>query len=126
MGDAIQCATLRAAAAMQCKQAQDDVDLKASGSYALGAAVLSGNDPAASTLPSVKNASTVVMPTSLDQSGWLGGGSFFPDKTITVQGKTITIEFSKYGQYLLAFRYALMVVASLVSFKIVSGSVIRE
>jgi hypothetical protein len=124
-GDAIQCATLRAAAAMECRDKKDHDDLAASPLGALGAAAGAGNDPMKSSLPSKANGSNVAMP-SFDQSGWLGSGVMYPDKTITVQGKTITIEFSKYGQYLLVFRYALMVVALLVSFRIVSGAVIRE
>jgi hypothetical protein len=125
-GDAIQCATLRAAAALECRDKKDRDDLSQSAAGTLGASVLGGSDPSSSSLPSLKNAASVSMPSSLDQSGWLGGGSFFADKTFTVQGHTVTIEFSKFGQYLVVFRYALMVVALLVSFRILSGAVIRE
>jgi hypothetical protein len=125
-GDAIQCATLRAAALMQCQQADDVAQIKAMPAKALGDAGLSGADPLASSVPSPSNPAVVAMPTTLDQSGWLGGGSFFPDKTISYRGRTITLPFSQYGQYLIAFRYALMCVAMLVSFKILSGAVIRE
>jgi hypothetical protein len=125
-GDAIQCATLRAAAQIQCKQKQDSDELSASGSHSLGAAVVGGSDPLASTLPTVGNAAQVAMPSSLDSSGWLGGGAVFLDKSFTIQGHTITIPFSSALNYLLVLRYALMVVALLISFRILSGAIIRE
>jgi len=125
-GDAIQCATLRAAATIQCKQQQDDDALKALPSYGLGASVLSGNDPLAASLPTTKNASQINVASTLDSSGFLGGGSCFADKTLTVQGRSFVIPFSSACQYLVAFRYALMTIAALVAFRILSGAIIRE
>lgn len=123
-GDAIQCATLRAAAAMQCKQQQDSDDLKASSAYALGSAVVGGSDPAASTLPSPSKATTVTMPGTLDQAGWLGGGQCFADKVVTVQGRSFVLPYSKACDYLIVLRLGLMVIASLVSFRIVRDAVL--
>jgi hypothetical protein len=123
-GDAVQCATLRAAAAIQCKQQQDDSDLKASSVYSLGSGVLSGADPAASTLPSPSKASTVTMPGSLDQTGWLGGGSCFADKVVTVRGMSFTLPYSQACNYLVVLRLAVMMIASLVSFRIVRDAVL--
>lgn len=123
-GDAIQCATLRAAAAMECKQRQDAETLAASPLFTLGSAAAAGNDP--TTLPGPANSTPVAMPASLDGSGWLGGGAPFPDKSFTVQGHTITIPFSEAVSYLVVLRYALMIVALLVSFRILSGAIIRE
>lgn len=124
-GDAIQCATLRAAAAMECKAREEVKEMQASPYYALGQAAAAGNDPLKNSFPTVANAKTVQLPGSLDGSGWLGGGAPFPDKTFVVQGQTVTIPFASALQYLLILRYALMVVALLVSFRILSGAVIK-
>lgn len=125
-GDAIQCATLRAAAAMQCRQADDKKVLEESSAYGLGKQVASGTDPMGSDLPGPGKAALVTMPSSLDSSGWLGGGALPADKSFTLQGRTVVIPFAKWLAYLVVLRYALMVVALLVSFKILSGAIIRE
>jgi hypothetical protein len=124
-GDAIQCATLRAAATMQCAQQKQIDDLNASPMKALGDSVIAGNDPIQSQIDGLKNGTTVDMQ-SLDQNGWLGGGSCFADKSFSVQGHSVTIPFSRACSALVVLRYAIMIVAMLVSFKIVSGAVIRE
>lgn len=125
-GDAIQCSTLQQAAAMRCAADDERSDLKASSAHALGAAVMAGNDPLGASLPKPGNAVTIGVPTSLTTTGWLGGGSCFADKSVSVMGKTVTLPFSKACEYLVVFRYALMVMASLVSFKILRGSFLSE
>jgi len=124
-GDAIQCATLQQAAALRCSKDEDDKALKASGAYTLGQQVMSGADPLASSLPTSKNAVGIAVP-SLDNSGWLGGGQCFPDKTITVQGQTITVPFSQACSIIVALRYALMAAASLVAFRILRAAFLSE
>lgn len=124
-GDAIQCATLRAAAAMECKQRTDEDAVKASAAHALGTAAMSGNDPAASTLPTVSNA-RVVDVTGLASEGWLGAGAAFNDVSFSLMGQTVVVPLEKVTGYLVGLRYALMVVASLVSFRILSGAILRE
>lgn len=124
-GDAIQCATLQQAAAMRCAKDDDDKALKATAAYTLGQNVLNGADPLSSTLPTRANATAVSVP-AMDSSGWLGGGSCFPDKTFSVQGRSFTISFSQACNVLVALRYALMVAASLVAFKIVRGAFLSE
>jgi hypothetical protein len=127
MGDAIQCSILRQAADADCRANQNVADLKASKEYALGLAVGNGSDPLASSIPSAANAASVVMPSSLDATGWLGGGACFADKTISIPGgQQLVIPFSEACQYLVVFRYGLMVVSMLVSFKILSGAILRE
>jgi hypothetical protein len=123
-GDAIQCATLRAAAALQCQQKQTEDDLKASSAYTLGSSVAGGTDPAGSTLPSPSKATEVTMPGTLDQSGWLAGGQCFVDKVVTIQGRTFVLPYSKACDYLIVLRLGLMVIASLVSFRIVRDAVL--
>jgi|SRR5215217_3490412 len=124
-GDAIQCATLQQAAALRCSKDDDDKALKASSAFALGQSVMNGTDPSAASLPTNKNAIGVSVP-ALNSSGWLGAGGCFPNKTFTVQGRTITISFSEACNVLIALRYALMVIASLVAFKIVRGAFLSE
>jgi len=125
-GDAVQCATLRQAANIACKQKQDELDLKASAIFTKGSAVVNGTDPDASSLPSMGNAASVAVPTSLDTAGFAGGGAAFSDVTFTIQGKSITIPLNKWSSYLEAFRYVMMVIASLVSFRLLSGAILRD
>ncbi|RZI42473.1 hypothetical protein EGT07_14815 [Herbaspirillum sp. HC18] len=93
----------------------------------LGSSVVAGNDPDFDKLPSLSNGQTVDLSSkSLDSSGWLGGGSCFADKRISVLNQSILIPLSQVCDYLIGLRYALMVVAALVSFRIVSGTILRE
>lgn len=125
-GDAIQCEMLIQQTALRCSAEEDKKDLEASGLNALGKAVAGGNDPLASSLPSPGKATAISVPASLTTSGWLGGGQCFPDKSVTVMGKTIALPFGKACDGLLTLRYALMVAASLVSFKILRGAFLSE
>ena len=122
-GDAIQCATLRAAAAMQCKQKQDEDDLKASPLAAKGQAAIDGTD--LDGLPSIKNAQKVTIP-GMDTQGWLGNGAAFEDVRVSVQGHEIVVPLSKWTGYLVGLRYALMIVASMVSFRILGSAILKE
>lgn len=123
-GDAIQCATLRAAATIQCKQQADSDEVKNSSLASLGTNASNGVDPLSSTFPKISNATLVQAPSSLDQASWIGAGSCFKDKTFVIAGHSVVIPFSKTCDYLLALRYALMAVAALVSFKIISRAVL--
>lgn len=125
-GDAITCRIAKETAIKNCADKTAEDALKNSGQYTLGNAVMAGNDPLASTLPTVANGAQVVLPGSVDSGGWLGGGSCFADKSFSVQGQTITIPFSQACEYLTAFRYAIMIVALLASFRMVSGAIFRE
>lgn len=119
-GDAIQCAILR----QQRKEYCDS--LKPDSLSELGNAVLNGADPLQGSLPSPANAQVIDVGTSLDASGWLGGGQCFQDKQISVQGHTVKLEFSKACDYLVALRYVIMVIGSLISFRMLSGVFTRE
>lgn len=125
-GDAIQCAILRDQAARNCSDKADADEVKADPAATLGQQIASGNDPLQSTLPTPSNGSTVTMPSSLDTSGWLGAGACFPDKQFTLQGHVVTLSFTSACQPLLVFRYALMIVALLISFRMLSGVIFRE
>lgn len=125
-GDAIQCEMLIQQTALRCSAEQDKKDLESSPLNALGKAAASGSDPLSSSLPSPANATNISVPTSLTTSGWLGGGQCFADKSFTVMGKTIALPFGKACDGLVVLRYALMVMASLVSFKILRASFLSE
>ena len=118
-GDAIQCAMYRQ---MQKQYCEDRAD---SAIKTLGEQILNGNDPQAGTLPTRANAEQIPL-ASLDQAGFLGGGSCFKDKQISVMGKAVTIPFSAACEYLVAFRYVIMVIALLVSFRLLGGVILRS
>lgn len=124
-GDAIQCGILRAAAAKACEEKTDRDALNQAGYKTLGDKLLAGTDPATG-LPSKTNAAQVQMPGSLDNSGWLGGGACFPDKQFSIRGYSITLSFTKACEPLIAFRYALMIIALLVSFRMLSGTILKD
>lgn len=123
-GDAITCAIAQAARIANCKRRESDDAMKNSPEYALGNAALSGNDPA-QNLPTRSNAQTIAV-NNLDSSGWLGGGACFPDKSFEVQGHTIAIPFSSVCEYLVGLRYAMMVLAGLLAFRVLAGSVLKD
>ncbi|HEY8606096.1 MAG TPA: virulence factor TspB C-terminal domain-related protein [Noviherbaspirillum sp.] len=124
-GDAIQCSIARKIHEEACKRQADEDALKQTGHYQLGTQILAGNDPKASELPSPDRAQVVNMPASLNQSGWLGGGQCFPDKTVSVGQFTMVIPFSEACQYLIAFRYLVMLMAALASFRILSAAIFK-
>lgn len=125
VGDAVQCATLRAAAAMECRERNDRKEMQDSAEYGLGKRVLSGNDPLAEKLPTPGNGSVVDVE-GIEAEGWLGGGVGLQDVSFSLQGHRFVIPFSEVSQYLLALRYALMIVAGLISFRTLSGAILRE
>lgn len=125
-GDAIQCATLRAAAAMQCTQQADKEALAASSSKALGDQILAGNDPMKGEIDAALKGSEVdLSKTALDQSGFVGGGSCFPDKTFMVVGKPVTVSFARVCQDIQPLRAAVMACAFIIAYLIVGRSVIQ-
>lgn len=124
-GDAIQCAIARDVQMAKCKAEKDEQAQKDSSQYSLGNAVMAGNDPMASKLPTKENAQ-VVNVGGLSATGFAGGGSCFSDKTFTLLGRSFTIPFSSTCQYLIALRYVVMLIALLASFRMLSGAVIRE
>jgi hypothetical protein len=86
--------------------------------------LLSGADPL--TLPTVANAQEVDVSQVVRADGWGGGGSCFKDKTINLLGHSIVLPISRICEYLIYLRYAIMLMASLVSFRMLSGSILRS
>lgn len=120
-GDAITCALLRQQRKEYCENTKENPQTT------LGNQLLAGNDPLKSTLPTAANATGVNLGQgALDTSGFMGGGSCFADKSFSVMGQTFVIPFSAVCNILLALRFAIMIIASLVSFRMVSGVIFRE
>ena len=125
MGDAIQCATLRAAAAMQCAQEKDAEAVKAMPVKALGEQILSGTDPMQGQFDDVVKGTEIDLgAASLDQSGFLGGGSCLPDRSFSVMGKSVTMSFSGICERIQPLRAAVMACAFIVAYLLVSRSVL--
>lgn len=125
-GDAIQCAIAREQAKRNCEDAAASDAIKNSAQYGLGSAAMAGNDPAGSSLPSASNGTTVSIQSSLDSSGWAGAGSCFPDKTITFNGHSFVLPWSQACSVLVVLRYALMVAASLIAYRMLAGVIFQE
>lgn len=123
-GDAIQCATLREAAQIQCRQKRTEDELKESGLFTTGQAAVAGTDM--DNLPTPENATLFNVDTQLSQAGFLGGGACFSDKTVTIQGHTITLPFSAACEYLIVFRYVVMIIAGFISFRLLSTATLKD
>lgn len=78
------------------------------------------------SLPTKDNAQEVDLNSQIDTGGWGGGGSCVSDKSFSVMGKVIVIPVSKVCDYLIYLRFAIMLIAGIVSFKMVSGSILRN
>lgn len=121
VGDAIFCSVAQQSAEANCRAVRDRIELEATDAYKLAIQAVAAPLPGA---PSKSNGEFISMP-SFDSGGFIGGGSCFSDKTVSVSGHSIVLPFSKVCDYLVSLRYALMICAMLLSMKIVSGSIIR-
>ena len=126
MGDAIQCATLRAAAMMQCQQQKDIDDLNAMPAKALGSSILGGADPMQGAInDALKGSEVDLSQASLDQNGFLGGGSCLADRTISVAGHAVPVSFSDLCSRIQPLRALIMACAFIVAYLLVSKSVLQ-
>lgn len=124
-GDAIQCATLRAAAAMQCAQQQDIDALKVSPQKALGEQILSGADPMSGQISDTLKGGEVDMSrVSFDQSGFLGGGTCLSNRSFTVLGHVVQVDFTTVCNNIAPLRTVMMAVALIMAYLIVGRSVV--
>lgn len=118
-GDAITCAVLKLQRATDCEVKKDTAE------KTLGKQLNDKNDPLKSSLPSIDNARQVDLGAlNINSNGWGLGGACIQNKSITVMGKTVIIPLSELCEYLLALRYGIMLIAGILSFKIVSGAVL--
>lgn len=124
-GDAIQCATLRAAAAMQCAQQQDTDALKAMPQKALGDQIMAGADPMAGQIADTLKGTDVDMShVSFDQSGFLGGGTCLANRSFVVMGRAVPVDFTTVCNNIAPLRAVMMAVALIMSYLIVGRSVV--
>lgn len=125
MGDAIQCATLRAAATMQCAQQQDIDALKAMSSQTLGDQIMAGADPMAAQIADTLKGTEVDMShVSFDQSGFLGGGSCLANRSFTAMGQSIAVDFTTVCNNIAPLRAVMMAMALIMAYLIVGRSVV--
>lgn len=124
-GDAIQCATLRAAAAMQCQQQKELEELKNAPSKQLGDAIQNGNDPMKGQIEAAMKGEEVDMgKPQLDQTGFLGGGGCIPPKTMHVAGHAVAVDFTQVCEDIQPLRAAVMACAFIIAYLIVARSVL--
>lgn len=126
VGDAVQCATLRAAAAMECRGKADEDALKALPQTALGNSILSGADPMKAKIEeTMKGTEIDLSKPGLDETGFIGGGSCLPNKTMTVMGRSVTVEFGQLCTNIQPLRGVVMACAFILAYMIVSRSVLQ-
>lgn len=124
-GDAIQCATLRAAAAMRCAQEADEKEIKASGYKTLGDQIMSGSDPMKGEITSLLKGKEIDMSRpNIDQNGFLGGGACIANKSFTVMGQTVTMEFDRICNDIQPIRAVIMLLAFVAAYSIVVRTVL--
>jgi hypothetical protein len=117
-GDAIQCAIFR-------QQQKEYCELTAQNAIStLGQNMMNGNDSMKDQFPTPANGHVVNMPSTLNQSGFLGGGACFSDFHFTVSGQSFSIPFSLLCQYLIALRGLVMLLATLTSWRLISKSIL--
>jgi hypothetical protein len=119
-GDAITCAIARFTAEQNCRGKEADEAIKSSSVFALGTQILAGADPGAKPTSQVVNVQT-----SLDQSGWMGGGACFPNKVVNIGQFTFSIPFETACPYLIPFRAFLMLLTAYICLQIVSKAVFK-
>lgn len=119
-GDAIQCAIYRQQQKEYCENRTDDAN------STFGKKLLSGADPMQSQISGALAGSTVDLgSTSLDQSGFVGGGSCFPNKSITVLGHSVSVSFTNVCSNITPIRYIVLSCSLLVAYLLVSKSVLQ-
>jgi hypothetical protein len=119
-GDAIQCAILRQQRKQYCEDHLESDNTK------LGKQMMTGNDPLADTLPSPKNAKNVNINSDLNTAGFLSGGSCLRDISGNIGAYSYTFAISQVCPWLLPLRAIMMLIASLVSYRIVASAVVRS
>ena len=125
-GDAIQCATLRAAAAMQCQQQKDLEDLAKAPGLGLGNAIAQGSDPMQGAIDSaLKGTEIDLSKPALDATGFVGAGACLAPITMTVIGRPVTASFDSVCQNIQPLRYAIMACAYILVYLLVSRSILQ-
>lgn len=125
-GDAIQCATLRAAAAMECRTKKQEEDFLKRPEIATGQQILDGNDPMKGAIDAALKGETVDFGSqNLDQSGFVGGGSCLAPRTFTLLGHSVTVSFDSMCSNIQPLRYAILACAFIFAYLIVSRAALE-
>jgi len=125
-GDAIQCATLRAAAVMECRQKEDIDNLGKLPSTGLGNSILGGTDPSKGDIDNLMKGTEIDLSKPvLDASGFLGAGTCLAPMSFSVMGHTVEASFNAVCENVQPLRYVLMAIAYIVVYLMVSGAVIK-
>jgi hypothetical protein len=124
VGDAIQCATLRSAAAMECRERDAVEELKRMPVRGSGQAIMDGADPQQGAIDAMLKGEVIDLSRpNLDESGFLGGGSCFAPKNFMVAGRSVTVEFGIICDNIQPLRYVVLACAFIVAYLLVSKSV---
>lgn len=119
-GDAIQCEILRQQRKEYCDGMKDTPESN------LGKSILSGADPKQGEIANALKGTTVDLSSqSLDQSGFVGSGACFPNRNISVLGKTIEVSFTSVCNNLAPLRFGVIAVSLLAAYLLVSKSVLQ-
>ena len=119
-GDAIQCEILRQQRKQYCEDRADTPESN------LGKSLLSGNDPMKSQIDQVMaGEERDFSSTSLDQSGFIGGGSCLANRSFTAFGQTIEMNFTSVCNNLAPARYGVLAMSFIVAYLIVARSVLQ-
>jgi hypothetical protein len=125
-GDAIQCATLRAAAAMECKGREEEQKLRQMASHNVGELILSRADPAQGDIDAALKGTEVDMSQSkIDDSSFVAA-QCMGDKSFVYSGRTITIPISRFCGMIEPLKYAIVAAAWIIAYTIVSKSVLSS
>lgn len=125
-GDAIMCATLRAASAMECRQIEERDKLDALPQTSLGKSILSGADPMQGAIDgALKGAEVDLSPSALSDAAFLSSAVCLADRSFAVGDRTITVSFARLCPALLPLRYAVLACAWIVAYLIVSRSILN-
>lgn len=124
-GDAIQCATLRAAAAMECREKEDMEKILASPQKALGDQILAGNDPMQGQIDTALQGTEIDLSNpNLDTSGFLGGGQCLAPMVFSAGGRVISYSFAELCEQIQPLRLVVMALCSILSYLVVARSIL--
>lgn len=124
-GDAIGCATLRAAAAMQCTQDKERDDFSKQATIPAGNQIIGGADPLAAQIKAVLQGDEhdFSKPT-IEDEGFLGAGACLAPITFTFSGKPITANFESVCKNIQPLRYVIMAAAYILVYLMVARSIL--
>lgn len=125
-GDAIQCATLRNIAAMECREVAELEKLEGLASTGLGNSILGGSDPMQGQIDgALKGTEVDLSPAALSDAAFLSSATCLTDRSFVAGGRTITVSFVKLCPAILPLRYAVLACSWIVAYLIVSRSILN-